>query len=104
MQTILNILLLVGVNKEKKTLVSVWLAAYVAIFVLSVLSLLLSFFQIFPNPYYQVGAVIGIGLILYFLLVVRSYHHSLLDGHNRQQNAADVYDTQNSNIKRMPLP
>ena len=43
------------------------------------------------------------GLNLYFLLVVRSYHQSLAAGHDRKQYAADLYDTENTNIKRMPL-
>jgi hypothetical protein len=100
---ILNTLLLFGVHKEKKIFISIWLAAYFVIFVLSVLVLVGSFFQLYPNRYYQVRAVIDIGLTMYFLLVVRSYLHSLADGHNRQQNAANVYYTENSNIKRMPL-
>jgi type III secretory pathway component EscS len=103
LQAILNTLLLFGVHKENKILVSIWLAAYFVIFVQSVLLLVVSFFQYLPNPYYQVGAVIDIGLTMYFLLVVRSYRHSLADGHNRQQNAANLYYTENSNIKRMPL-
>jgi flagellar basal body-associated protein FliL len=101
--TILNTLLLVGVHKEKKSLVSIWLVAYVVVFVLNVLLLVFSFFQFYANPYSQVGVVISIGLIMYFLLVVRSYHQSLADGHSRQQNAANVYHTENSNIKRIPL-
>jgi positive regulator of sigma E activity len=103
MLVIVNTLLIVGVHKEKKILVSAWLVAYVFFFALSVLSLCYSFFQYIVNPYDQVGAVMSIGLILYFLLVVRSYRHNLADGHNRQQNAANVYYTENSNIKRMPL-
>jgi hypothetical protein len=43
------------------------------------------------------------GLNLYFLLVIRSYHHSLEAGYNRRQNAANVLVTENTNIKRMPL-
>jgi CDP-diglyceride synthetase len=101
--TILNTLLLVGIHKEKKHLVRIWLWAYFVFIVLSVLSLCFNFFQFFANPYRQVGAVISIGLTLYFLLVVRSYHQSLADGRSRQHNAANVYHTENSNIKRMPL-
>jgi len=102
-QTILNTLLLVGIQKEKKAFVNVWLSAYVVIFMLTVLSLVFSFFQFIYNPYYQVAAVINIGLLLYFLLVIRSYLHSLAGGCNPQQNAGYVYDTHSSNIKRMPL-
>jgi len=43
------------------------------------------------------------GLNLYFLLVVRSYRYSLEDEYNRRQNAANVYVSEQSNIKRMPL-
>jgi hypothetical protein len=42
-------------------------------------------------------------LHIFFLQVVRGYHHSLEAGHHRQQNAVVVYDTENTNIKRMPL-
>lgn len=103
MQIILNSLLLVGVNKENKPLVSIWLGSYAVICGLGILSLVFSFYQYHINPNYQVGVLISIGLTMYFLLVVRSYLYSLADGHNRQQNSADVYNIENSNIKRMPL-
>jgi len=102
-QLILNILLLVGVNKEKRNFVIIWLMAYVVIFGLSLLALVISFFQFPTNPFYQVAALINIGLNLYFLLVVRSYRYSLEDEYNRRQNAANVYVSEQSNIKRMPL-
>jgi hypothetical protein len=43
------------------------------------------------------------GMNLYFLLVVKSYHHSLAAGYDKRQNAANVYDKENTNIKPMPL-
>jgi len=102
-QMILNILLLVGVNKEKINLVIIWIMAYVVIFGLILMALVISFFQFPTSPFFQVVAVINIGLTLYFLLVVRSYHHSLADGYNKRENAANVYVSEQSNIKRMPL-
>ncbi|XP_069679839.1 uncharacterized protein [Periplaneta americana] len=91
-QTIVNVLLLVGVKKEERRLVLVWLVSYVILFALSLLGLLTSFFQIPTNPSYQIATVINIGLYMYFLLVVRSYHRSLSAGviHQNMTMVVDV--------------
>jgi hypothetical protein len=42
-------------------------------------------------------------LYIYFLLVVRSYHHNMPDGHQRQLNAAMMFGGEETNIKPMRL-
>lgn len=102
-QSILNAVLLIGAYKEKKNVLIIWLVANTVIFGLSVLSFLISFFQFPVNPLFQVAAAFSIGLNLYFLLVVWSYHQSLAAGHDRKQYDANLYVTDNTVIKRMPL-
>jgi hypothetical protein len=48
-------------HQEKRSLVFVWLVAYVVLFGLSILSFVISFFQIPTYPVYQVAAVVSIG-------------------------------------------
>jgi hypothetical protein len=48
-------------HQEKRSLVIIWLVAYLVIFGLSLLSFVISFFQFPTYPLYQVAAVISIG-------------------------------------------
>jgi hypothetical protein len=42
-------------------------------------------------------------MYIYFLLVVRSYHHSLPVGHHGQHNVSMVFGGEDTNIKPVPL-
>jgi len=102
-QSILNALLLIGVFQKKRIFVTVWLVAHVVICGLGLLLFVNSFFQYATDRTLQVGLGISIGLHLYFLLVVWSFHKSPEAGYNTQRNAAYVDDNENYNIKRMSL-
>jgi hypothetical protein len=60
-------------------------------------------YQMAETYFLSCGILISLVLQLYFLLVVRSFHNSPEAGYNIQRNAAEEYDTENCNIKGMPL-
>ncbi|KAJ9581226.1 hypothetical protein L9F63_023593 [Diploptera punctata] len=97
-QVILNIVLLVGVKKESTCLVLVWLVSNIVLLVISFLMLIMSFFQSPTLPQYQVATVLTIALMLYFLLVVKSFYHTIQSTNMKEVNMA--YDIENENKKR----
>lgn len=102
-QSVLNSVLLLGVNKERRSLVLTWLVSYTIITGLCVLTFVTSFFQYPAEPVYQTLIFINIVLYVYFLLVVRSYHRSLPVGHHGQHNVTMVFGSEETNIKPVPL-
>jgi hypothetical protein len=55
------------------------------------------------NLFRLCGILLSPGMNLYFLLIVRSYHHSLAAGYDKRKNAAYVFEKENTSIKPKPL-
>jgi len=51
----------VFIHQEKKSYLSVWLVYYIFILAGICISFVVSFFQLYINPYYQLGTLIHIG-------------------------------------------
>lgn len=94
-QCVLNSLLLLGVSKERRSLLLTWLVSYTILLGLCILGFVIGFFRVPFSPVYQIAVFVNIVLYTYFLLVVRSYRFTLPDG----QHAAMLIGGEETNIK-----